>query len=124
MPLLYDIQPSVPQVRVTGSGRVSMPEMIAVVDRIAADNRFRSDFAVIFDIRQCEYTAELADGDMFVQALHRRQESFQNRFALVVPDSLLVLASLFCLLAQVGGVDRIKSFTRIEDAGDWCAAGK
>jgi hypothetical protein len=101
-----------------------MPEMIAVVDRIAADNRFRSDFAVIFDIRQCEYTAELADGDMFVQALHRRQESFQNRFALVVPDSLLVLASLFCLLAQVGGVDRIKSFTRIEDAGDWCAAGK
>jgi hypothetical protein len=101
-----------------------MPGMIAVVDRIAADNRFRSDFAVIFDIRQCEYTAELADGDMFVQALHRRQESFQNRFALVVPDSLLVLASLFCLLAQVGGVDRIKSFTRIEDAGDWCAAGK
>jgi hypothetical protein len=102
-----------------GTGRLTMPEMIAVVDQIADDPRFRSDFPVLFDIRDAEYTAELNDGNEFVAALDRRESAFQKRFALVVPPSLQLLGTLFCLLAQVKGVDRMKCFTDMRDANEW-----
>lgn len=120
MALRYTIDSGKSCVLIAGDGRLSMPEMIAIVDDVAADPMFRSDFIVIFDIRNGDYTAELADGDMFVAALNRRQQAFRNRFALVVPAPIQVVASLFCLLAQVGGVDRIRSFTDIEEARRWC----
>ncbi len=90
-----------------------------MVDQIADDPRFRSDFPVVFDIREAEYTAEINDGNVFVAALERRERAFQMRFALVVPESLKVLATLFCLLAQVKGIDRIKCFTDMPEAHAW-----
>ena len=104
---------------VIGTGRLTMPDMIAVVDQIADDPRFRSDFPVLFDIRDAEYTAELNDGNEFVAALDRREIAFQKRFALVVPPSLQVLGTLFCLLAQAKGVDRLKCFTDTRAAREW-----
>lgn len=105
--------------RVIGTGTLTMPLMIAVVDQIAEDHQFRSDFPVIFDIRDAEYTAELDDGNEFVAVLDRREKAFQKRFALVVTPSLQVLGTLFCLLAQVKGIDRIKCFTDMREAHEW-----
>ena len=124
MELRYDIDSSSAHVQITGAGRLSMPAMIAMVDEVAMDPRFRSHFAVIFDIRAADYTAELNDGDAFVAALKRRDQDFQSRFALTVPESLHVLAKLFCLLAQVSGIDRIQCFTDIEEARKWCGLAK
>ena len=106
--------------RVTGAGKLSMPAMIAVVDAIAADPRFRSHLPVLFDIRQGDYTAELNDGDAFVAALKRRDADVQGRVALVVSESIHVLARLFCLLAEVSGIDRLRCFTNIGEARRWC----
>ena len=119
MSIQYSIVPSELQVRVAGEGRVTMPEMIGVVDRIACDPRFRSEFTVIFDIREADYTAEIEDGNEFVAALDRRESAFQKRFALVVSESLQPLATLFCLLAHAKGIHRIKSFTGVQEACDW-----
>jgi hypothetical protein len=115
----YSIDPSRAQVDVMGTGRLTMPEMIAVVDQIADDPQFCSDFPVVFDIRDADYRAELDDGNEFVAALDRREGAFQKRFALVVPESLQPLATLFCLLAEVKGIDRVKCFTDMREAHEW-----
>ncbi len=101
-----------------------MPEMIAVVDAIAEDPEFNSDYSVIFDLRKANYTAELRDGDDFVSALKRRIPDFQNKFVLVVPKHLHVLAKLYSVLATVGGFDQMKCFLDLDEASDWCGLQK
>jgi hypothetical protein len=120
MGVSYEIDTSRAHVRITGSGKVTMPEMIAAVDRVAEDQRFRSDFGVILDLRLADYTAELNDGNAFVSALRRREQNFQNQFVLLVPNSLHILGSLFCLLAETSGVDRMKCTTDSKQASAWC----
>ncbi len=119
MAIRYNIDPSRALVHVIGTGWVTMSEMTAVVDQIAAHPQFRSDFPVVFDIRDADYTAQTNDGDAFVAALDRGESAFQKRFALVVPQSLQVLATLFCLMAQLKGIDRIKCFTDMSAAHEW-----
>lgn len=119
MGIRYVIDPARALVHVIGTGMLTMPELTAVVDQIADHPQFRSDFPVVFDIRDSEYTAQINDGDEFVAALDRRESAFQRRFALVVPQSLEMLATLFCLLARVKGVDRIKCFTDMGQAHEW-----
>jgi len=120
MGLSYDIDQAAEQVRIVGTGRLTMPEMFNMVDQAADDPRFRSNFTVVFDIRSAGYTAEMQDGEAFVAALRRRDADFRNRFALVVPESLHVLAKLFCVLARVGGVDRMECFVEMDKALAWC----
>ena len=122
MPLRYEIDTAEEQVRVVGAGLLTMPEMIAVVEDVAMDPRFRSCPTVIFDLRNADYTAELSDGDAFVAALKRRQSDFGNKFALLVPEHLHVLATLYSVLASVGGFDRMKCFTGMQEAQAWCRA--
>ena len=124
MTLCNEIDPLKEHVRITGKGTVTMPEMITAVDQVAEDTRFRSHFTVILDIRDANYTAELADGDAFVAALKRREQAFQNRFVLLVSKPLQILATLFCLLAKTSGVDRMKCFTDITEAGEWCGLSR
>ncbi len=119
MGIRYSIDPSRALVQVIGRGRITMTEMTAAIDQIADHPQFRSDFPVVFDIRDAEYTAEINDGNEFVAALDRRESAFQKRFALVVPQSLQVLATLFCLLARVKGVDRIRCFIDMREAHEW-----
>ena len=119
MGIHYNINASQARVEAVGSGKLTMPEMIAAVDEIAADARFHSGFSVVFDIQDAQYTAALDDGNAFVAALERRAGNFQKRFALVVPESLHVLGRLFCLLAQVKGIDRIQCFTDLAAAREW-----
>ena len=71
-----------------------MTAMIAVIERVAADPRFRSEFTVIFDLRAATYEAELADGEALAAVLGKKRADFQNRFAVVVPESLHFLARL------------------------------
>lgn len=120
MSLQHEIDMQEEQVRILGTGTLSMPEMVASVDQVAADPRFRSHFTVILDLRQANYTAELDDGDTFAAALKRKQRDFQNKFALVVPEPLHILARLYCALASVGGISRMKCFTDMEKARFWC----
>ena len=122
MPLSHDIDAATGTVRIAASGRVTMPEMVAAVDRVAEDPRFGSGFAVVLDLRKADYTAELEDGNAFVAALRRREADFQGRFALLVPERLHVLATLFCLLADTAGVDRMKCFRDEAEAELWCGA--
>jgi len=119
--LTHRIDRAARRATVTGSGRLTMPAMLEAVERVAADPDHDPCHMVIFDIRSGDYTAELSDGDDFVAALKRLETDFQGRFALVVPESLKVLAGLFCLLANVAGIDRIRSFTGIEQAVAWCS---
>jgi hypothetical protein len=94
--------------------------MIDVVDVIAGDPSFCSEFCVLFDLRDADYRAELSDGEAFVTALMRRKDFFQNKFALIVPEHLHFLAKLYSVLAATGGFDRMQCFTDIEAARKWC----
>jgi len=69
-----------------------MTAMIAVIGWVVADPRFRSDFTVTFDLREATYDAELADGETLAAVLGKKRTDFQNRFAVVVPESLHLLA--------------------------------
>ncbi|GEM_PF-2568625 len=120
MSLNYAIDPEKKHVHITGEGPLTMPAMIAVIDEVAEDSCFDSNFSVIFDLTGAGYTAELADGDAFVSALKRRLENFQGRFALTVPESLHFLAKMYCVLAKVGGFDRMQCFTDLDEAKKWC----
>jgi hypothetical protein len=120
MPLRYDIAPAETHVRITGTGSLTMPEMIAVVNAVAEDPRFNSHYTVIFDISNAEYTAELSDGEAFVAVLKRRMNDFKNRFALLVPQHLQFLAKLYSVLASTGGFDRMQCFTELKEAEAWC----
>ena len=120
MRLSYDIDPSAAQARITGHGQLTMAQMLAVVDQVAEDARFRSHYTVVYDIRDVDYAAQLDDGDAFATTLKRREANFQNRIALVVPESLHLLARLYCVVARVAGVDRIQCFTDMEEALTWC----
>jgi len=120
MAISYSIYPEQQYVHVIGTGMQTMPEMIAAVDAIAEDPAFNPDYSVLFDLCQGDYTAELQDGDDFVVALKRRMPDFQNKFALVVPQYLHVLAKLYSVLAAVGGFDRMKCFLDINEAKTWC----
>lgn len=97
-----------------------MPAMIEVVETVAEDPAFCSDYSVLFDLSNADYMAELSDGDAFMKVLLKRKEQFQNRFALLVPDHLLFLAKLYSVLARTGGFDRMASFTEPQQARDWC----
>ena len=122
MPLHYNIDPDEAHVCITGTGKLSMPAMIAEVERVAADPRFCSDFTVTLDLRDAEYSAELSDGETLVAVLKQKKTDFQNRFALVVPERLHFLARLYCELAHVAGFDKIQCFTCMEEARKWCWA--
>lgn len=122
MAMRYSIDTAAGRVHIRGVGTLTMPAMIAAVDEVAADREFCSQFTLVFDISGGNYTAELDDGDAFVNLLKRRQDDFRGRLALVVPDSLVVLANLYCLLARVAGIDRMRSFTDVQEAERWCDA--
>jgi hypothetical protein len=124
MPLSYDIVDQAPQVRIVGDGVMTMPGMIAVIAQVAADARFQSNFTVTFDLRKARYTAELADGEALAAVLRQKKTDFQNRFAVVVPESLQLLAKLYCLLAAVGGFEPIQCFTDMGKAEAWCREGR
>lgn len=120
MPVDYDIDAESQQVRVVGTGAVSMAAMITIFDQIAADHRFHSHYTVLVDLRIATYTAELADGDALASVLKQKRTDFQNKLALAVPDSLHFLARLYCSLVTLGGFDKIRCFTSIEQAEAWC----
>ena len=124
MGLRYDIDTSTSHVRIVGTGKLSMPEMIAAADQVAGDPRFVPGFAAILDIREGSYTAEMYDGQAFVAAIKRRRQDFPKRFALLVPQSLHVLGTLFCLLAKTSGIDTMNCFTDIGGASEWCGVGR
>jgi hypothetical protein len=118
--LSYDIDVAAADVRIIGTGQLSMPAIIDILDQVTGDPRFDSHFAVLLDIRHADYRAEMNDGTSFVAALKRRKQEIKYRFALVVPETLELLARLICLLAQDNGLDRIKCFTDIGEADRWC----
>ena len=120
MAIDFTIYPERHYVHVCGTGKQTMPEMVAVVDAMVDDPEFDATHCVIFDLRNADYTAELRDGDDFAAALKRRMPDFQDRFALVVPAHLHVLAKLYSVLAAVGGFDRMKCFLEIDRAFEWC----
>ena len=122
MPLHYNIDPAAAHVRITGAGTLSMPDMIAEVERVAADPRFRSEFTVIFDLRDAEHTAELSDGATLSAVVKQKRIDFRNRFALVVPERLHLLANLYCELARMAGFDKMQCFTDMAEAREWCGA--
>lgn len=120
MAINYTIHSAQEHVHVIGTGELLMPEMIAIVDAIAEDPAFEPSFNIIFDLLNGNYTAELRDGDDFVKTLNRRMPDFQNKFALIVPPHLHVIAKLYSVLAAVGGFDRMKCFLSLDDAFEWC----
>jgi hypothetical protein len=120
MGLRYEIDARGTSARIVGTGILTMPEMIASVDQLTADGRFQPHFPVVVDFRDIDYNADLNDGDEFVAALKRLEPLLQNKMALVVPEHLQLLATLFCLLAKMGGMDRMKCFTSLKEALDWC----
>ncbi len=119
MAINYTIHAEQRYVHIVGTDRQTMPEMIAVVDAVAEDPDFDSTYPVLFDMRNGDYTAELKDGDDFVVALKRRIPDFDDKFALVVPPHLHVLAMLYSVLAATGGFDRMKCFTNLNKALEW-----
>ena len=120
MPLKYDVDPDRAHVTVVGNGDLAMSEMIAVVERVAEDRRFRPHFSLIFDLRNADYAAELTDGDAFAEVLRRRRDDFEGEFALLVSENLHFLARLYCVLASLGGFPRMHCFTDIEEARTAC----
>ncbi len=120
MAIDYTILPEQGYVHIMCTGKQTMPEMVEVVDAVADDPAFDSDYCVIFDLINGDYTAELRDGDDFVAALKRRIPDFNNKFALIVPQHLQVLAKLYSVLAAVGGFDRMKCFLDMDEARAWC----
>ncbi len=119
MPVEYEIISDAMQARVVGTGAVSMAAMITIFDRIAADPLFHSHYTTLVDLRTARYTAELADGDALTAVLRQKKTDFQNKLALVVPESLHLLARLYCSLVTLGGFDKIHCFTDIEKAEEW-----
>ena len=120
MGLGYAIVDEAPQVRVVGAGAVSMSGMIAIFQEVAEDPCFHSHFTATFDLRKAKYRAELADGDILSAVLNQKRTDFQNRLAVVVPESLQLLARLYCALTSLGGFDKIQCFTSMEKAQEWC----
>ncbi len=120
MGISYTIHPDQQYVHIVATGRQYMPEMIATVDAVAEDPAFDSSYCVLFDLQDGDYTAELQDGEDFVAALKRRIPDYQNKFALIVPQHLQVLAKLYSVLAAVGGFDRMQCFLDIDEAREWC----
>lgn len=120
MPVTHEIDVPAAHVRIIGSGKVSMADMIAGVERVPQDPQFRSHFTVMFDLRATSYTAELSDGDALAAVLRRKKDDFQNKFAVVVPESLFFLAKLYCLLSTMGGFYKIQCFTDLAEARRWC----
>lgn len=123
MPVSYDIFSDDMHVKVVGTGKVSMSAMISLFDEIVADDRFRSHFTILVDLRSAKYTAEMADGDALAAVLRQKRTDFQNRLALVVPESLRVLARLYCALVKLGGFEQIRCFTEMEEAKGWYKTG-
>jgi len=71
MSLSYVINPDKLNVQVVGTGKMTMPAMIEIIEEVAADPLFDSHFTVLFDLREAQYTAELADGDALAAVLTR-----------------------------------------------------
>ena len=124
MPLSYEIVEETPQVRVSGTEAVTMPEMIGIMEEVAADTRFHSDFTVTLDLRMATYTAELSDGDALAAVLNQKKMDFRNKVAVIVPQSLHFLVRLYCALTALGGFDKIQCFTSMDEALKWCRTRK
>ena len=122
MPLTYEIDPLAAHAQATAVGVVSMTAMIDVIERMAADPRYRTHFTIIFDLRVASYTAELSDGDALAAVLRQKKTDYQNRFAVVVGESLHLLARLYCLLANMAGFQLIRCFADMDEAQAWVRA--
>lgn len=119
----YAIDTAAGHVFITCSGALPMDAMLRVIEKVAEDSLFQPRYTITFDLRSGGYTAELSDGDAFAEVLKRRKDHFLNRFAIVVPESLHFLARMYCLLAAMGGFDRMRCFTSMDEALQWCREG-
>jgi hypothetical protein len=120
MPFCSDFDEPGQHVRVTGRGRVTMPETIAAIEEVERDSRFRPEFSLLLDIRAADYTADLQDGEVLAEVLRARRTAAPERIAIAVPESLVFLIKLYCLLANVAGFPAIRCFTDAAAAEEWC----
>lgn len=120
MPLSYTIADQEQQVVITGDGAVTMAGMIAFVEQVAVDPQFRPHYTVILDLRTADYAADMEDGEKLAATLKLKRTDFQNKFAVVVPDTLYLLAKLYCVMSRLGGFEKIQCFTDLDQARAWC----
>ena len=115
----YTIDPKEGLVRIQCVGKISMAAAIEIFERVAADAHYQPHFRVLFDVRLARYTADLNDGDELVAVLRKKDRAYQNKVAVVVPESLHIIAKLYCLLSNTAGFDRIMTFTDLDQAKAW-----
>lgn len=109
---------------ITGNGAVTMAGMIAFVEQVAADPRFRPQYTVILDLRRADYAADFEDGEKLAASLKRRRTDFQNKFAVVVADELYLLGKLYCVMSRMGGFEKLQCFKDLDQARAWCRSSQ
>lgn len=120
MPLKYNIAEQEQQAVITADGSVTMTGLNAFIQQVPADPRFRPHYTVILDLRTANYVADFEDGEKLAAVLKQKRTDFQNKFAVVVPDELYLLAKLYCVMSRMGGFEKIQCFNDLEQAHAWC----
>lgn len=121
MPAFYKIDKKNRLVMSTASGAVTMAEILAHTQKLAADPDFDPTFSQLIDcthISKIDVTSEdirrLAQNNLF--------SSSSRRAILVSSDAVFGFARMFEILRESAGENGIEVFRNLDEALDWVLA--
>ena len=115
----YSISPENKFVHVIGRGEYGIKDIKKLVKIITSDERYRSDFNSIIDIRNVKYTPVVSEIIELSEFFILMKKSFRSKVAMVVKSELLY--NLFKLSSHYTNKSNIKTniFIDLGEAREW-----
>ena len=112
----WTVDPAHRLVRVTGSGPADREQTAAAIRAVAGDPAYRSDFNILFDVRDLDYIPSLEDAWHFQHVFRSLHESYRGTIVMVVTGTVRygVGRMVGTLLGLVGV--RMETFQEMADA--------
>lgn len=101
MPFRFTFFPSEKLIWVFAEEQIDFPSSVAAMRALVAEPQFEPAYKVVVDLRQAIYHPTVTDLASIRNGLIGHADKFKGGVTLLVPESLLSMAKLFCILAEV-----------------------
>ena len=107
------------RIQVTASGPIDFRESVEAGIALSQRPDFHSQYAVLVDAREVDFTPSATEIEHFGRALARFKESFQGRIAVLVDGTLMFgIARMICSVSEANGFP-MRPFVDLDEASAW-----
>jgi hypothetical protein len=118
MPFSINIFPSEQLVRVEAHGAINLRDCVETITNVIRHPDFNPQYRILADLRATKYEPSTMELHGLISVLSGNRAMYQNKIAVVIPDSMAQLARMVCRMAQTAGIT-IQPFTSTDSATQW-----